>query len=378
MKTLKLALLPCAVLCLVTISTSFGDDSGYPAAPQLSDQVNSAAQPKLWFFLGADVGYTHLSTSAVNEENLSGSQADVKGLVSYYGEKVVVDAGGGWFFNHLSGNEAPGAVTINTRSPFAELGARYRFDGGHWQLGPVVNITFGSDMSLTPFPTNSTNVAVLAGLQLDCEVNPENPKWRFRFIARAINSIGLADHSLFVGQGGFQIGLPLTPAPEAVAPAQPALAEATAVTTPEVETEVKPVVQIVLGHEFVHFGTASAKLTKKSRVYLNAVGRMLAEKDEAWQLLEISGHTDNRGSHAFNFKLSTARANSVRAALTNGGANGDKITAKGYAFDKPVDPSQNEAAWAKNRRVEMNFMKASQPEVIKDGMDEVKAKLEVR
>jgi hypothetical protein len=212
MKIQALALLQLTLVSLVGLvsNQTFADNS-----VQSSSQA-SEPESKLWFFLGTDVGYTHLSTNALGESNLRGSQTDVKGLLSYYTEKWVFDGGVGWFFNHLAGNESSGPATTNSRSLFAEIDAIYRLKGGHWRFGPVLNFTLGSGMNLSPVSPDSTTFVALGGLQVDYEVNPEDQKWRFRLIARAINSIGLQERNLFVAQGGFQIGLPLTPAPAAI------------------------------------------------------------------------------------------------------------------------------------------------------------------
>jgi outer membrane protein OmpA-like peptidoglycan-associated protein len=360
MKTFKL------VSLLVLIATGFASLSA------MAGDYDAAKDSRLWIFGGADFGYNHLQTSNSNETNLDGTQVDVKAVLSLYTEKFVFDGGGGWLFNNLSGNEHNGNVNIDTRSAFAELDARYRFNN-YWQLGPAVNVTIDSDFSLTPVPTNTKNTAVFGGLQLDYEVNPESPNNRVRIIGRVMNTIGLENsHSLLIAQLGFQIGLPFTKAAPAVEPVA-ALSEPTPESTPVVESnEIKPVVQIVLGHEFIHFDTNSAKLSKKSENFLKATGKMLSERNAAWGLLEVAGHTDNRGKHAFNLKLSRNRAISVRKALVAGGADSNKIRSEGYSYDKPIDPANNAKAWAKNRRVELNFLQASDPQSIKDGMDEVK------
>jgi outer membrane protein OmpA-like peptidoglycan-associated protein len=364
MKTFKLLLLGLVVMTVAFASFSLAS----------ADDYDATKDSRLWFFGGADFGYNHLTTTQPGETNLDGTQVDIKALLSLYTEKFVLDGGGGWLFNNLSGNEQNGNVNINSRSAFAELDARYRFNN-YWQFGPAADVSIDSDFSLTPVPTNNKNTAVFVGGQLDYEVNPESPNSRVRIIARVMNTVGLENsHSLLIAQLGFQIGLPFTKAAPAVEPA-PAFAEPAPATTPVVESsEVKPVVQIVLGHEFIHFDTASAKLSKKSEKFLKAVGKMLAERNDAWGLLEVAGHTDSRGKHALNLKLSRNRAISVRKALIAGGADVNKIRSEGYSFDKPIDPSHNAKAWAKNRRVELNFLQASDPQAIKDGMDEVKRK----
>jgi len=71
---------------------------------------------------------------------------------------------------------------------------------------------------------------------------------------------------------------------------------------------------------------------------------------------EISGHTDNVGSKAYNDKLSQARAESVRKYIIEKfGIAPNRITAKGYGFSKPVADNKTKEGKAKNRRIEANF-----------------------
>jgi chemotaxis protein MotB len=72
----------------------------------------------------------------------------------------------------------------------------------------------------------------------------------------------------------------------------------------------------------------------------------------------IEGHTDSRpisnGRYPSNWELSTARATQVLRYLVNShGFDPDKLTASGYADTKPLDNGDSEAAYARNRRVEI-------------------------
>jgi outer membrane protein OmpA-like peptidoglycan-associated protein len=74
-------------------------------------------------------------------------------------------------------------------------------------------------------------------------------------------------------------------------------------------------------------------------------------------LIEIQGHTDERGSDKYNRDLSDRRAASVRRYLINGGIDESRLQSQGYGEDQPLDPRSNEQAWAKNRRVEFLIVK---------------------
>ena len=73
--------------------------------------------------------------------------------------------------------------------------------------------------------------------------------------------------------------------------------------------------------------------------------------------VEISGHTDNKGSAAYNQKLSEDRALSVVGYLIEKGIKDSYLIAKGYGESKPVADNKSDEGQAKNRRVEFKFLK---------------------
>ncbi len=73
--------------------------------------------------------------------------------------------------------------------------------------------------------------------------------------------------------------------------------------------------------------------------------------------LEVQGHTDKSGGRAFNDRLSTARAEMVKAYLVDKGVDAASMTAKGYAWDVPMVPNDSTSNREKNRRVDFLEMK---------------------
>ncbi|NDP47749.1 MAG: OmpA family protein [Sulfuriferula multivorans] len=70
--------------------------------------------------------------------------------------------------------------------------------------------------------------------------------------------------------------------------------------------------------------------------------------------VEVSGHTDSRGSDKYNMGLSLRRADAVRDYLITKGISADRLTAKGYGESQPLESNDTDEGRFKNRRVELN------------------------
>ena len=66
---------------------------------------------------------------------------------------------------------------------------------------------------------------------------------------------------------------------------------------------------------------------------------------------EIEGHCDNRGTPEYNLALGEERARNAQRLLLQYGANSSQVSIISYGEEIPLDPSNSEAAYAKNRRV---------------------------
>ncbi len=73
--------------------------------------------------------------------------------------------------------------------------------------------------------------------------------------------------------------------------------------------------------------------------------------------VEIAGHTDNIGGEEKNQILSEKRAQAVKDFLISEGCDEKKLVIIGYGTKKPVASNDTEAGRAKNRRVELRFIK---------------------
>jgi peptidoglycan-associated lipoprotein len=71
----------------------------------------------------------------------------------------------------------------------------------------------------------------------------------------------------------------------------------------------------------------------------------------------LAGFTDERGTEEYNRALGERRAQAMRDALIGLGASPARIQTVSFGLEMPADPGHNEAAWAKNRRVETGLVR---------------------
>jgi outer membrane protein OmpA-like peptidoglycan-associated protein len=102
----------------------------------------------------------------------------------------------------------------------------------------------------------------------------------------------------------------------------------------------------------VTFLPGRATLTAEAREILRDVASQLVENPQ--YKVQVSGHTDVRGTRARNLKLSVARARTVETFLEANGVPPTQVTSKGFGPDVPIASNKTAAGRAKNRRVELN------------------------
>jgi len=67
--------------------------------------------------------------------------------------------------------------------------------------------------------------------------------------------------------------------------------------------------------------------------------------------VEVEGHCDKRGTTEYNMALGERRAKAVMGLLVSFGANPKQLSTVSYGEEIPLDPTDSESAFAKNRRV---------------------------
>ena len=108
--------------------------------------------------------------------------------------------------------------------------------------------------------------------------------------------------------------------------------------------------------DMVYFETNKATIKTVSYPILDAVAATMVGNPSIG-LIEVQGHTDERGNDAFNLDLSDRRAAAVKKYLMDKGVEENRLESQGYGETQPVDRNHNEAAWSKNRRVAFLILK---------------------
>jgi OOP family OmpA-OmpF porin len=103
----------------------------------------------------------------------------------------------------------------------------------------------------------------------------------------------------------------------------------------------------------VVFETNSAELKPESLPVLEGAIATLKRYPEID--IEVAGHTDSRGSDAFNLDLSARRAQTVLKYLSDGGV-ANKLTSRGYGERQPVGSNNTDDGRQQNRRVVLRVL----------------------
>lgn len=101
----------------------------------------------------------------------------------------------------------------------------------------------------------------------------------------------------------------------------------------------------------VTFEYNKASLTATAKANLDKLVEVFNEYPDTNLL--IVGHTDNKGSQAYNLPLSQKRAQSVKDYLVSKGISASRLTSQGKGLEEPIADNTTEAGRAQNRRVEI-------------------------
>lgn len=101
----------------------------------------------------------------------------------------------------------------------------------------------------------------------------------------------------------------------------------------------------------IFFDFDKATLKKQSFIELNHVAQFMRENPTV--RIELSGHTDYKGSDEYNMTLSTDRAKAALEYLAKKGVPRSRMEYKGYGKTQPIADNKTEEGRAINRRTEI-------------------------
>jgi OOP family OmpA-OmpF porin len=134
--------------------------------------------------------------------------------------------------------------------------------------------------------------------------------------------------------------------PAAPAPPAPPPAPAAAVAAAPIKKKI-----VLRG---VNFDFDKSDIRADARPVLDEAASTL--KEEGQIRITVQGHTDSRGTDAYNQTLSEQRANSVADYLEKGGIDRGRMEIEGFGESRPVASNDTDDGRAQNRRVELSVI----------------------
>jgi len=108
--------------------------------------------------------------------------------------------------------------------------------------------------------------------------------------------------------------------------------------------EMKPV---------VYFGFDESELNEQNTPIVKHYAEFLMDNPD--KKVVLKGHTDERGTPEYNLALGERRANSVQRVMMLFGVDQSRIENISFGEEQPEAFENTEAAWQKNRRVEIQI-----------------------
>lgn len=115
----------------------------------------------------------------------------------------------------------------------------------------------------------------------------------------------------------------------------------------------------------IYYESNQSELTEANKAVVDTTILKIL-KDNPEIIVEISSHTDSKGTKPYNLKLSQDRAEELLDYLVEKGIDKKRLRAKGYGMEKPVAPNENEdgsineEGRALNRRTEIKIIETMQ------------------
>lgn len=385
---------PCALLAIggAAFLPSAHAATSTSRSVRTSEDLSRPSGFGLNLFVGGDGAFIKTSPNDADESPKQGTLYGGKIALTLVNRDLEIEGAAGYSVSLLQGPadvvEGDGAdkvrlenVKIQTKTGSADFSARLRLndaaDGDAlWSIGPTASAFLGTNSSFGPDTKRAYRSAMFLGGQIGLEFGSE---FKPRLLLSYLTDVNLYERQVHVGMLSLQFGTSIFKPKTVIKDIRLQTHDET-VKKIQVEkqierTIVKEQVRFLLDSEMVNFETDKAILLRRSEMFLKELGFVLAQNPDRWSSVIIEGHTDIRGSLEHNNRLSLARASSVRDALMKAGVPAARMRAVGFGPARPLDPSQNEVAWARNRRVELGFEGVKDSRWLKEILQKLKSAL---
>lgn len=103
----------------------------------------------------------------------------------------------------------------------------------------------------------------------------------------------------------------------------------------------------------IYFDYNSSQLSPAGQAEMSRLAAWMERNPRA--TVRIAGHADERGTSEYNLALGDQRARIAKDTLVRLGVTPSRIDIVSRGEEEPADPGSNEAAWAKNRRDDLEL-----------------------
>jgi peptidoglycan-associated lipoprotein len=109
----------------------------------------------------------------------------------------------------------------------------------------------------------------------------------------------------------------------------------------------------LLARRSIYFDTDSTRVPAPYRALILAHAEWLVHNPSRG--VRLSGHCDERGSREYNLSLGERRATAIKALMVLSGVSEEQVQTESFGKEKPVSFGHSELAWARNRRVDIQY-----------------------
>jgi peptidoglycan-associated lipoprotein len=110
----------------------------------------------------------------------------------------------------------------------------------------------------------------------------------------------------------------------------------------------------VLARKVIYFDFDKSEIKPEFADIVTTAARNLTSNPNL--KVKLEGNTDERGTREYNIGLGERRAQAVRRALMLQGVAESQVTTVSFGAERPAVEGDDEAAWSKNRRVEVVYL----------------------